>query len=66
MNEVRYKKGLPEIKWLNTVCSDIKHNKLVGGIETMEQKTPGSEKYDETANPAGQDEEDEEEIEDTK
>jgi hypothetical protein len=58
MNEVRYKKGLPEIKWLNTVCSDIAEDKLVGGIESMEQKTPGSSDYRKTAYPAEQKEED--------
>jgi hypothetical protein len=42
MNEIRYKQGLPEIRWVNTDCSDIAKDKFVGGIETIEQKTPGS------------------------
>jgi hypothetical protein len=33
---------LPEIRWVNTDCSDIAKDKFVGGIETIEQKTPGS------------------------
>ena len=48
MNEKRYKKGLPEIKWKNKVCTDIQEDMVVGGIEAMEKKTPGSSDYKKT------------------
>ena len=46
MNEIRYKQGLPEIKWVNTDCSDIEKNKFVGGIESIEEETPGSSDWE--------------------
>ena len=47
MNEIRYKNGLPEIKWVNKMCSDIEKDKLVGGIEHVEKKTPDNLHYTE-------------------
>ena len=46
MNEIRYKQGLPEIRWVNTDCSDIAKDKFVGGIETIEENTPGSSNWE--------------------
>ena len=36
MNETRYRKGLPEIKWVNSVCTDIQDDMIVGVIKSME------------------------------
>ena len=45
MNEARYRKGLPEIKWVNSVCTDIQKDMIVGGIKAMGEKTPGSSDF---------------------
>ena len=45
MNEIRYKEGLPEIKWVNTPCTDIADDKIVGGTEAMVDDTPDESYY---------------------